>query len=223
MSKDQEFKITDEADNNESYEKTRAAMKESLMDFVGHFSTASAILAGFYIATCAFIISIKAEESEAFAFLDDPLLAEIAIIGDLTEEILATFNLNNIWPTHFEYMVYIFIFLFLLSLISYACFMRASMIQMQVFKADTVIAEEEVLLWLQRGIYALFISLILSFFALPWALLRFLTTHALVLAFLLLLIVLFSLILTLKGLNLANKLSSLIRRKNTLEHQEEQQ
>ncbi|MFX0183103.1 MAG: hypothetical protein ACFE95_08495 [Candidatus Hodarchaeota archaeon] len=73
----------------------KLVMKESIMDFTGHFSTASAILTGFYMAMCAFIISIKAEGSEVFSFLDEPLLAEISILGDLIKEVLLYFDLSD--------------------------------------------------------------------------------------------------------------------------------
>ncbi len=213
MSNSEESGRSNGKKDNDSYDKARAAVKESLMDFVGHFSTASAILAGFYIAVCVFIISIKAEESKSFAFLDEPLLAEITELGDLAQEILAIFYLEDFWPTHFQYMILIFIFLFLLSLISYACFIRASMIQMQVLRKDRTISEEIVLLWLQRGMNSLFFSLILSFLAIPWAILRFLTTQALTLAFLLLVIVVISLSVAFKGIDIVYKVFSRIHAK----------
>ncbi|MHA2203945.1 MAG: hypothetical protein ACW991_09670 [Candidatus Hodarchaeales archaeon] len=180
--------------------KDKAAVKESVMDFAGHFSTASAILAGFYMATCAFIISVKAEGADVFPFLNDPLLAEITLLGDLIIRILTTLNLNELWPTHFEYMLIIFVSLFLLSLISYACFLRVGMIQMLMYKSDRGIEEddEKLLLWQQRGMYSLLISLIFSFITLPWALLRFISEQALFLAVLLLGIIIFGLIIALK-------------------------
>lgn len=178
----------------------KAAEKESIMDFAGHFSTASAILAGFYMATCAFIISVKAEGADVFPFLNDPLLAEITLLGDFIIRILTTLNLNELWPTHFEYMLIIFVSLFLLSLISYACFLRVGMIQMLMYKSNRGIEEddEKLLLWQQRGMYSLLISLIFSFITLPWALLRFISEQALFLAVLLLGIIIFSLIVALK-------------------------
>jgi len=120
-----------EGEGNEKLSDKKAT-KESIMDFAGHFSTASAILAGFYMAMCAFIISIKAQEAIAFSFLDDPLLAEITLLGDLIKNFLTSFNLSELWPTHFEYMIIIFICLFILSLISYACFLWVGMTQMSM-------------------------------------------------------------------------------------------
>ena len=191
---------TNKKENNKiSKAKSRAAVKESIMDFAGHFSTASAILAGFYMATCAFIISIKAEGAAIFSFLDEPLLAEIAILGDLIMDILTTLNLNNLWPTHFEYMLLIFISLFLLSLVSYACFLQVGMLQMSMYKLEKTFSEEKMLIWQQRGMYSLLISLILSFITLPWALLRFITEQALFLAIMLLAIVIISLVVAFKG------------------------
>ncbi|UCG00973.1 MAG: hypothetical protein JSW11_15315 [Candidatus Heimdallarchaeota archaeon] len=170
------------------------------MDFAGHFSTASAILAGFYMATCAFIISIEAQGAEAFSFLNEPLLAEITLLGDLIMNILITLNLNELWPTHFEYMLVVFVSLFLLSLISYACFLRVGMIQMTMYKSVGIIEENEeiLLIWQQRGMYSLLISLIFSFITLPWALLRFISEHALFLAVLLLVVIISGLILAFK-------------------------
>lgn len=180
-------------------DRSRDAVKESIMDFAGHFSTASAILAGFYMATCAFIISIRSQGSEAFSFLDDPLLAEIPVLGDLILEILTSLNMESLWPTHFEYMLIIFISLFLLSLISYACFLRVGMVQMSIYRLKKKPSEEKLFIWQERGMYSLLISLIFSFITLPWALLRFIVEQALFLAFFLLTIVIASLALFLKG------------------------
>ncbi|UCE12293.1 MAG: hypothetical protein JSV04_08830 [Candidatus Heimdallarchaeota archaeon] len=185
-------------------DQSRAAVKESVMDFAGHFSTASAILAGFYMATCAFIINIRATGTDVFKFLDEPLLAEIAFLGDLIKDILLILNLSDWWPTHFEYMLFIFISLFLLSLVSYACFLRVGMIQMTMYKSkrDT---EEEVLIWLERGMYSLLISLIFCFLTLPWALLRFISEQALILAILLLAVVIVSLTVAVKLWNVMKR------------------
>jgi len=181
-------------------------MKESIMDFTGHFSTASAILTGFYMAMCAFIISIKAEGSEIFSFLDEPLLAEISILGDLIKEVLLYLNLSDLWPTHFEYMLAIFISLFLLSLISYACFLWVGMIQMSMYKSNKTISVTKLLTWQQRGMNALLISLLLGFIALPWALFRFITDQALILTFLLFVFVIIGLYLVFKAWTLVKRI-----------------
>ncbi|MFX1285010.1 MAG: hypothetical protein ACFFB5_15215 [Promethearchaeota archaeon] len=179
-------------------DKSRAALRESMMDLAGHFSTASAILAGFYMATSAFVISVRAQGTDVFPFLDEPLLAEIAILGNLIMEILIKLHLSNLWPTHFEYMLLIFISLFLLSFISYVCFIRVGMIQMAMYTSNKV-AEEKLLVWQQRGMVALLISLIFSFITLPWALLRFIFEQALVLALLLLATIIICLMIFVKG------------------------
>lgn len=183
-----------------SIEESKAAIKESLMDFVGHFSTASAILSGFYIATCAFVIGIKAESqgTGTFSFLDDPLLQGTALT-DLAIGLLSNFNLDGYWPTNFRYMVLIFISLFLLSLMSYGSFLRVGMIQMEMYKSHKADYEKKQLTWLQRGMNALFFSLILGFISLPWSLLRFAFDQALSLTLLLLSLVVLALIITVKG------------------------
>ncbi len=205
MGEDQVSKTSVKENNIEMSDKTKEAMKESIMDFAGHFSTASAILAGFYMATCAFIISIKAQGAEVFMFLDEPLLAEIPILGDLILEILTSLKMESLWPSHFEYMLIIFISLFLLSLLSYACFLRVGMVQMSIYRLKQKPPEEKLLVWQERGMYSLLISLIFSFITLPWALLRFIVEQALVLAFILLAIVITSLALFLKGRILVKK------------------
>ncbi len=205
MGNDQELQTSIKENNAFFSDKTRDAMKESIMDFAGHFSTASAILAGFYMATCAFIISIRAQGAEVFSFLDKPLLAEIPILGDLILEILTVLNMESLWPSHFEYMLIIFISLFLLSLLSYACFLRVGMVQMSIYRLKKKPPEEKLFVWQERGMYSLLISLIFSFITLPWALLRFIVEQALFLAFLLLAIVITSLALVLKGRILVKK------------------
>ncbi|MHA2295926.1 MAG: hypothetical protein ACXAEU_18065 [Candidatus Hodarchaeales archaeon] len=186
---------------------TKAAVKETLMDFVGHFSTASAILAGFYIATCAFIIGVKADTfgTGAFSFLDEPLL-ETTWIYNLSVEILSTMNWENFWPSNFQYMILIFISLFLLSLISYAAFMRVGMIQMSIYREDTKVPERIILNWQQRGMNALFISLVLGFISLPWALLRFVFDQALTLTIFLFTLVIIGLVIVLKCWTMARKI-----------------
>lgn len=202
MADDQELETSKKENSELMTDYSRAAVKESIMDFAGHFSTASTILAGFYMATCAFIISVRAEGADVFTFLDEPLLAEIAILGNIIMETLTLLNMGNLWPTHFEYMLLIFISLFLLSLISYACFLRVGMIQMSMYKKfvlDKSVSEEKMLIWQQRGMYSLLISLILSFITLPWALLRFISDQALFLSILLLAIIIVGLVAALKS------------------------
>jgi len=189
----------------------KTAMKESIMDFAGHFSTASAILAGFYMTMCAFIINIKAEETSDFSFLDEPLLAEITYLGDILKEFLTSFNLSELWPNHFEYMLTIFICLFLLSLISYTCFLWAGMTQMSMYKSNETRLEEKILIWQERGTSTLLISLILSFITLPWALLRFITNQALTLTILLLIIITISLLIGFKGWVLVKRIPRRIK------------
>lgn len=184
----------------------KIVMKESIMDFTGHFSTASAILTGFYMAMCAFIISIKAEGSEIFSFLDEPLFAEISILGDLMKEVLLYLDLSDFWPTHFEYMLAIFISLFLLSLISYACFLWVGMIQMSMYKSNKTISETKLLTWQQRGMNTLLISLLLGFIALPWALFRFITDQALILTFFLFVFVIVGLYLVFKAWTIVKRI-----------------
>ena len=199
MVNNNKLNTTKKENNKTMIAKSRVAVKESIMDFAGHFSTASAILAGFYMATCAFIISIKAEGAVIFSFLDEPLLAEIAILGNLIRDVLTTLNLNDLWPTHFEYMLLIFISLFLLSLVSYACFLWVGMLQMSMYKLEKTLSEEKMLIWQQRGMYSLLISLILSFITLPWAFLRFITDQALFLAIMLLSLIIIGFVVAFKG------------------------
>ena len=185
--------------HDKDYQRDKAAVKESLMDFVGHFSTASAILTGFYITTCVFIIGIKASitDPKTFAFLDDPLL-ENNNIGIAIKNFLNNFNLAHLWPSNFQYMVLIFITLFLLSLFSYAMFIWVGLLQMSNYREHSDKKEKNILTWVQRGMNTLFISLILSFFSLPWAMLRFIVDEALsVSLFLLILIIAFIVIILL--------------------------
>ncbi|MHA1169365.1 MAG: hypothetical protein ACTSRU_16180 [Candidatus Hodarchaeales archaeon] len=190
--------------NARGVKEAKAAIKESMMDFVGHFSTASAILAGFYIATCAFVIGVRADSlgTGAFNFLDDQLLQGTAFTN-LAIDLLSSFNLDGYWPTNFRYMILIFISLFLLSLISYGSFLRVGMIQAKIYKAGIVDREEEKnqLVWLQRGMNSLFISLVLGFVSLPWSLLRFAFDQALSLTLLLLTLVILGLFIVVKGYN----------------------
>ncbi|MFX0126316.1 MAG: hypothetical protein ACFFAE_22030 [Candidatus Hodarchaeota archaeon] len=209
MSKDQKPQNNEGEGNGKLSD--RIFIKESLMDFAGHFSTASAILAGFYMAMCAFIIGIKAQEAKAFSFLDEPLLAEIIFLGDLIKNFLTSFNLSELWPTHFEYMIGIFICLFILSLISYTCFLWVGITQMSMYKANIPISEENLIVWQERGMSALLISLVFSFISLPWALLRFITDQALLLAILLLFLVMIALLIGLKGWILVKKIPRKIK------------
>ncbi|MFW9995212.1 MAG: hypothetical protein ACFFD4_24465 [Candidatus Odinarchaeota archaeon] len=188
-------------------EQRKAAVKESLMDFVGHFSTASAILAGFYIATCAFIIGVRAESygrTGVFDFLEEELLADTAL-HSIAIDVLATLNLDKYWPTNFQYMILIFISLFLLSLISYGAFMRVGQIQMSIYKSEKEVPENTILAWQTRGMNALFLSLLLGFISLPWALLRFVFDQALSLTILLLTIVAIAFVIIFKGWTLLKK------------------
>ncbi|MHA2100968.1 MAG: hypothetical protein ACW99A_20025 [Candidatus Kariarchaeaceae archaeon] len=157
----------------------KAAVKESLMDFVGHFSTASAILTGFFITTCVFIIGVKASitDPKTFAFLDEPLL-ENNIIGVNGRNLLQTFNLVDYWPSNFQYMVGIFVILFILGLFSYATFIWVGILQMSNYRKYSEETEKKVLNWLQRGMNTLFLTLILSFISLPWVLFRFIVDNA---------------------------------------------
>jgi hypothetical protein len=157
----------------------KAAVKESLMDFVGHFSTASAILTGFFITTCVFIIGVKASitDPKTFAFLDEPLL-ENNIIGVNGRNLLQTFNLVDYWPSNFQYMVGIFVILFILGLFSYATFIWVGILQMSNYRKYSKETEKKVLDWLQRGMSTLFLTLILSFISLPWVLFRFIVDNA---------------------------------------------
>ncbi|MHA2295399.1 MAG: hypothetical protein ACXAEU_17440 [Candidatus Hodarchaeales archaeon] len=205
---DQKSKI--EENGLELTDKIRDAMKESVMDFTGHFSTASAILAGFYMATCAFIISVRANESIIFTFLDEDLLAEIPFLADLAMGILTTINMAYLWPSHFEYMLLILISLFLLSLISYSCFLRVGMIQMKALRIKSKkVPEDKILAWQHRGTKTLLISLLFSFISLPWALLRFITENSFVMAILLLVIVISCLLLTFAVWELMKKIYEL--------------
>lgn len=206
MNKNHDIEITNESISPEE----RSAMKESIMDFAGHFSTASAILAGFYMATCAFIIGVKAQGNN-FPFLDEPLLAEIPFLGDFIQDLLSALDLSDFWPTHFEYMLMIFISLFLISLLSYACFLNVGMMQMSVFKSDMKKSDEKLFTWQQRGMNTLFISLMFSFVTLPWALLRFAFDQALVMAIMLLATVIVSLIILVQLLGIGRKIHERIR------------
>lgn len=68
IANDQELNPNNKTQEEVSGVKSSAAMKESVMDFVGHFSTASAILEGFFMTTCAFIINIRAVGTDVFKF-----------------------------------------------------------------------------------------------------------------------------------------------------------
>ena len=176
----------------------KAAVKESLMDFVGHFSTASAILTGFYITTCVFIIGIKASitDPDTFAFLDAPLL-ENNIIGITIKDFLNDFSLAYLWPSNFQYMVLIFIILFILSLFSYAMFIWVGLLQMSNYRDHSDKKEKKIITWVQRGMNTLFISLIFSFISLPWAMLRFIVDEALSASLLLIIIIIVFIIILL--------------------------
>ena len=172
-------------------------VKESALDLLGHFSTAAAILAGFFLTTAVFLVSVNAERIGSFrySFLDQPIGDNFGIMDTIRQWFP---ELNEWWPTHFKYMLAIFIGLFLLAMLSYACYIQAGLSHVKVLegKATTL---DQVWLWQKWGLRILIIELIAAFISLPWAILRFAFEQALSWTFYILLIVLiFGLLLGLR-------------------------
>ncbi len=172
-------------------------VKESALDLLGHFSTAAAILAGFFLTAAVFLVSVNAERSSSlqYSFLDQP-------IGDnfgISDRIRQWFpQLNEWWPNHFTYMLTIFIILFLLAMFSYACYIQAGLAHMKVLEGKTT-SLELVWLWQKAGLRILIIGLLAAFISLPWAILRFAFEQALSWTFYILFIVfIFGLLLGLR-------------------------
>ncbi|MHA1932461.1 MAG: hypothetical protein ACW96X_07970, partial [Promethearchaeota archaeon] len=49
-------------------------VKESALDLLGHYSTAAAILAGFFLTAAIFLVSVNTERigTSQYSFLDEP-------------------------------------------------------------------------------------------------------------------------------------------------------
>ncbi len=164
---------------NEDDEKNyQLLMEESALDLLGHFSTAAAILAGFFLATAVFLVSINAERqgSSLYTFLNDPISDPFGLAlflqQNLPEDIVKAW-----WPTHFEYMLVIFVGLFVLAMLSYVCYIMAGLEQMRALEGKTTL--ERVWFWQRWGLRILMIGLVAAFISLPWAIIRFAYEHAL--------------------------------------------
>ena len=108
-------------------------VKESALDLLGHFSTAAAILAGFFLTAAIFLVSVNVERSGSnqYAFLDELIGDQFGIIELIQENLPASF-VDFYWPTHFSYMLTIFIILFIMAMFSYACYIQAGLAHMKV-------------------------------------------------------------------------------------------
>jgi len=152
-------------------------VKESALDLLGHFSTAAAILAGFFLTAAVFLVSVNAERvgSLQYDFLDQPIGDNFGIMETIRQRIP---ELNKWWPNHFTYMLTIFIILFLLAMFSYACYIQAGLSHMKVLEGKTT-SLDQVWLWQKWGLRILIIGLLAAFISLPWAILRFAFEQAL--------------------------------------------
>ena len=70
---------------------------------------------------------------------------------------------------------------------------------MSLYRKNLIATEEKLLLWHQRGMFVLRISLFFSFITLQWAILRFVTGYALLLAIFLLILISIILMIAYKG------------------------
>ncbi|NHJ01746.1 MAG: hypothetical protein EAX86_06355 [Candidatus Heimdallarchaeota archaeon] len=153
-------------------------VKESALDLLGHFSTAAAILAGFFLTAAIFLVSVNVErrESDQYAFLEE-LIGDQFGIAKAIQEALPTNFVELYWPTHFSYMLTIFIVLFLMAMFSYACYIQAGLAHMKVLEGKTLLLDR-VWWWQKWGLRILIIDLFAAFITLPWAILRFAFEHA---------------------------------------------
>ena len=153
-------------------------VKESALDLLGHFSTAAAILAGFFLTAAIFLVSVNVERSgsDQYAFLDERIGDQFGI-ADTIQKALPANLVDLYWPTHFSYMLTIFIILFLMAMFSYACYIQAGLSHMKVLEGKTPLLDR-VWFWQKWGLRILILDLFAAFLCLPWAILRFAFEHA---------------------------------------------
>ncbi len=153
-------------------------VKESALDLLGHFSTAAAILAGFFLTAAIFLVSVNAERlgTGQYAFLDEPIGDQFGL-ADTIREWLPESIITDYWPNHYSYMLIIFIILFLLAMFSYACYIQAGLSHMKVLEGKRS-SLDSVWFWQKWGLRILIIGLLAAFISLPWAILRFAFEHA---------------------------------------------
>ena len=153
-------------------------VKESALDLLGHFSTAAAILAGFFLTAAIFLVSVNAERlgSDQYSFLDDPIGDQFGFV-DTVRQWLPESIITDYWPSHYSYMLIIFILLFLLAMFSYACYIQAGLSHMKVLEGKSS-SLDRVWFWQKWGLRILIVGLIAAFISLPWAILRFAFEHA---------------------------------------------
>ena len=180
-------------------------LKESALDLLGHFSTAAAILAGFFLTASIFLVSVNVERigSGQYAFLDE-LIGDRHGIADAIRQALPANFVDLYWPTHFSYMLVIFIILFLMAMFSYACYIQAGLAHMKVLEGKTPLLDR-VWFWQKWGLRILILDLCAAFITLPWAILRFAFEHALTWTLSLLCIVLFFGVLLRIGVKVARR------------------
>ena len=153
-------------------------VKESPLDLLGHFSTAAAILAGFFLTAAIFLVSVNVERlgTSQYSFLDEPIGDQFGLTDTLCQW-LPDNIIENYWPSHYSYMLLIFIVLFLLAMLSYACYIQAGLSHMKVLEGKKE-SLDQVWFWQKWGLRILIIGLIAAFISLPWAILRFTFEHA---------------------------------------------
>lgn len=166
-------------------------VKESALDLLGHFSTAAAILAGFFLTAAIFLVSVNTERigTSQYSFLDEPIGDELGILATIQGWLPSAF-VDEYWPSHYSYMLIIFIILFLLAMFSYACYIQAGLSHMKVLEGKRKNLDR-VWFWQKWGLRVLIIGLVAAFVSLPWAILRFAFKNAMLWTISLLLIVLF--------------------------------
>ncbi len=166
-----------EEDRKRAYDE-RLIVKESALDLLGHFSTAAAILAGFFLTAAIFLVSVNAERlgSAQYSFLDEPIGDQFGLTEILRQWLPDSF-VTNYWPNHYSYMLIIFIILFLLAMFSYACYIQAGLSHMKVLEGKSS-SLNRVWFWQKWGLRILILGLIAAFISLPWAILRFAFEHA---------------------------------------------
>ncbi len=153
-------------------------VKESALDLLGHFSTAAAILAGFFLTAAIFLVSVNVERSGSnqYDFLDELIGDQFGVIEVIQQTLPASF-VDFYWPTHFSYMLTIFIVLFILAMFSFACYIQAGLAHMKVLEGKTPLLDR-VWFWQKWGLRILILNLCAAFITLPWAILRFAFEHA---------------------------------------------
>jgi len=144
----------------------------------------------FFLTAAIFLVSVNAERigSGQYTFLDEPIGDQFGFINTIRQWLPKSIAVNY-WPSHYSYMLIIFILLFLLAMFSYACYIQAGLAHMKVLEGKSG-SLARVWFWQKWGLRILIIGLLAAFISLPWAILRFAFEHAFSWTIILLIIVL---------------------------------